>query len=97
MTRDKKKGCIYPKKEITPEDYIVRLIGQFQVNDRLRMRLMPEFKPKPITFNRIRRSEHLKLLDLFELERLLKKVVAERRVYCTDGLYYLPSSVVSFQ
>jgi len=96
MPRDKKKGCIYPKRELTAEDYIVRLIGQFQVNDRLRSRLMPEFRAKPITFNRIRRSEHLKLLDLFELERLLKKVVREQRVYCTAGLYYLPSSVVSF-
>ena len=96
MTRDKQKGCIYPRKEISAEDYIVRLVGQFQVNDRLRLRLNPEFKVKPIRFARIRKSEHLKELDLFELERLLKKVVAEGRVYCTDGLYYLPNSVVSF-
>jgi hypothetical protein len=95
--RDKKKGCIYPKRELSPEDYIVRLIGQFQVNDRLRSRLYPDFKSKPITYARIRRSEHLKEIELFEFERLLKKVVFEGRVYVTDGLYYLPPSVVSFQ
>ena len=89
-------GTKYLRDMVTPEEYIVKLIGQFQVNDRLRLRLSSTFKVRPITFNRIRKSKHLRDLELYELERLLKKLVRESRIYCTDGLYYLPSNIVSF-
>jgi hypothetical protein len=89
--------CQYPRAEQTPEDYLVRVIGQLTVNDQFRQRLNPSFRSKPVNFKRIKNCTRFRDVEPAALEQLLLTVVRNNRVFVTNGVYYLPKGVVPWQ